>query len=84
LSLRIAIEIAQHQDVKWKVKCCDGDHAGFGHRAVGWRQFGSLAQEIAMATLMKKTGSRMARWFKKLSEQRDSRPRWYDVDHCGM
>jgi hypothetical protein len=37
-----------------------------------------------MTTLMKKTGSRMARWFTRLSEQRKSRSRWYDVEHCGM
>jgi hypothetical protein len=40
--------------------------------------------EVAMTTMMKKTGSRMFRWFKEFSEKNRSESRWYDVDHCGM
>jgi hypothetical protein len=52
------------------------------------RPYGGVSQthrqEVAVTTLMKKTSSRMARWFSKLSEQKKSRTRWYDVDCCGM
>ena len=41
-------------------------------------------EEVAMTTKIHNARSRMVRWFRRLAEQRKTRGRWYDVDHCGM
>jgi hypothetical protein len=38
-------------------------------------------KEIAMAALVKKTGSKFARWFKELKEKNRPPYRWYEHDH---
>jgi len=37
-----------------------------------------------MATVMKKTRSRILRWFKRTTEQNKPPYRWYEVEHIGM
>jgi hypothetical protein len=37
-----------------------------------------------MTRLVKKTGSRIVRWYMRRSEQQKARGRWYNVDHCGV
>ncbi len=39
-----------------------------------------MDQEAAMAALMKKTGSRIGRWFKEFREKNRSPYRWYEND----
>jgi len=37
-----------------------------------------------MTKVVKKTHSRMARWFKQMTEKNKTPYRWYEVDHCGI
>jgi hypothetical protein len=37
-----------------------------------------------MAALVKKTGSKFARWFKELKEKNRPPYRWYEHDHYGI
>ena len=37
-----------------------------------------------MTVLVKNTGSRMARWFRRLTRHNKPKFHWYDVDHRGM
>jgi hypothetical protein len=37
-----------------------------------------------MSKSLKKTGTRMARWFTRLTQANKAKVRWYEVDHCGM
>jgi hypothetical protein len=39
--------------------------------------------EVAMTVQTKRSGSRVRRWFRKIS-QRKAPYRWYEVDHVGM
>jgi hypothetical protein len=41
---------------------------------------GQMHEEDAMATLIKKTGSRIGRWFKEFREKNRSPYRWYEND----
>jgi hypothetical protein len=40
--------------------------------------------EAAMATLIKKTQSRIVRWFKEFSAKNRPQARWYEHDTVGM
>lgn len=37
-----------------------------------------------MKVSTKKIGSRLVRWFTRLTEHNKPRGRWYDTDNCGM
>jgi hypothetical protein len=50
---------------------------------LGSRQMKFAGQEDAMTEVIKRNGSRMARWFKKATKRKTAY-RWYDVEHCGM
>lgn len=39
-----------------------------------------MHEEVGMATLFKKTGSRIGRWFKQFREKNRSPYRWYEAD----
>jgi hypothetical protein len=43
-----------------------------------------IGREVAMVVLVKKTGSRLARWFVAFTEQNKTRGHWYDVAPRGM
>jgi len=37
-----------------------------------------------VAAAIKKTASRLVRWFKQMAHSNKKSYRWYDVDNCGM
>jgi hypothetical protein len=51
------------------------------HQAV---PVGFIGREVAIVVLVKKTGSRPARWFVAFTEQNKTRSHWYDVAPRGM
>ena len=40
----------------------------------------TMHEEVGMATLIKKTGSRIGRWFNQFREKNRSPYRWYEAD----
>ena len=43
-----------------------------------------MIEEVAMAALVRKTGSRLVRWFKQFKEANKSPYKWYEHDHYGI
>jgi hypothetical protein len=42
------------------------------------------SEEVAMAALVEKTGSRVVRWVRRIGRKSRTSCRWYEVDHCGI
>jgi hypothetical protein len=75
----------KNQYVNSKIARCDACHPAARSSALGLILMrGNPDQEVAMTALIKKTRSRMVRWFKRFSEKNRSPYRWYEHDHFGI